>query len=69
VIVSLALMCALAVLSDREREVVIDRYVGGQSQKQIGERYGITGQSIGAIEARALAKMRGVLDYDAELAA
>ena len=53
---------ALAVLSERERVVLKFRFglndVANHTQKAVGEMFGVTGQCIRQIEARALGKLR-----------
>lgn len=55
--------CAMKKLTDREREVIIARYLGPESQtlQVIADEYGLSRERIRQIESRAFEKMKPVL--------
>lgn len=54
----IALAEALSTLSGRERQIIILRYYGGLSQKQTGERLGLSQVKISREEKKILGKLR-----------
>ena len=56
-----ALNGALAVLSDRERDVIVMRYYLGMSPAEIAQRMGISYSNEGFIQSTALKKLRNLL--------
>ncbi|WP_157441256.1 SigB/SigF/SigG family RNA polymerase sigma factor [Actinoplanes awajinensis] len=53
---------AMNCLPERERRIVILRFFGGQTQKQIAEQVGISQMQISRLLTAALAKLRAELD-------
>lgn len=58
---------ALAVLDEREREVLYARVVAGESAGAVGQRLGLSAGRVRAIEARAKAKGRAALAASEEV--
>jgi RNA polymerase sigma-B factor len=61
----LSLGPALALLDDREREIVAWRFFGNMTQSQIAERLGISQMHVSRLLSRALATLRRSLSADA----
>jgi RNA polymerase sigma-B factor len=61
----LSLGPALALLNDREREIVAWRFFGNMTQSQIAERLGISQMHVSRLLSRALATLRRSLSTDA----
>jgi RNA polymerase sigma factor (sigma-70 family) len=55
---ALDVLAALSTLSEREREVLVDRRLLGLSQPEIAVSLGITKQGVSVIEQRAARKLR-----------
>jgi RNA polymerase sigma factor (sigma-70 family) len=53
---------AMSVLTDTEKEVIMDRFWGAMSPEQCAMRRGITKEKVRQIEAKALEKMRTYLN-------
>jgi RNA polymerase sigma factor (sigma-70 family) len=53
---------SLAILSDREKDIIISRYFDNVWFITLGKRYGISLQRVKQIEENALKKLRRYLD-------
>lgn len=60
---------ALGRLKDREREILVQRYIEGKSSDAVGAELGVSGARVRKVEKRALGKLRRLLDGPSTAAA
>lgn len=56
------ILVALDNLSEREKDLVIKKFWGGMSNKEIAEQEGMTASNVGVILHRAMGKLRNILE-------
>ena len=56
-----ALKSALGKLTDKERDILLERILGEKSFEELGQKYGIAYKGAAAIFYRTLAKLRAML--------
>ena len=49
-------------LSEREKDLIIKKFWGGMSNKEIAEQEGMTASNVGVILHRAMGKLRNILE-------
>lgn len=56
------ILVALDNLSEREKDLIIKKFWGGMSNKEIAEQEGMTASNVGVILHRAMGKLRNILE-------
>ena len=60
---------ALQQLKPREREVIYLRYYQDRTQREVGQRIGVTQMQVSRIETKAMKRLREAMDPDGNAAA